>query len=91
MRKLCAKCVYILILQFVLVAAGLANTLTVDEADNVLAETDRYQVRFEHGVLVHFHNKLTKETYTLPPKVNQMDGVVYPYNTRRDKMITLNS
>ena len=60
------KCVYIVILQFVLVAAGLANTLTLNEQDEVFAETDRYHVRFEHGVLVHFHNKLTNETYTLP-------------------------
>jgi len=66
MRKFCAKCVYILILEFVLVTAGLANTLTLGEQGEVFAETDRYRVRFEHGVLVHFHNKLTKETYTLP-------------------------
>ena len=77
MRDFWNKCVYILILQFVLVAAGLANTLTVDEAGNVLAETDRYRVRFEHGVLVHFHNKLTQETYTLPPKgdPNEQSGI----------------
>ena len=68
MRNFAAKCVYILILQFVLVVAGLANTLTLGEQGEVLAETDRYQVRFEHGVLVHFHNKLTQETYTLPPQ-----------------------
>ncbi len=64
MKNFCAKCVYILILQFVLVAAGSANTLTVDEAGNVLAETDRYLARFENGVLTDFHNKLTNETYT---------------------------
>ena len=68
MRKFWAQCVYILILQFVLVAAGLANTLTLGEHGEVFAETDRYRVRFEHGVLVHFHNKLTQETYTLPPQ-----------------------
>ncbi len=68
MRKFCAKCAYIVILQFVLVAAGLANTLTLGEHGEVFAETDRYRVRFEHGVLVHFHNKLTQETYTLPPQ-----------------------
>ncbi len=50
MKHFCAKCIYIMILQFVLMAAGLANTLTVDEAGNVLAETDRYQARFENGV-----------------------------------------
>ena len=62
MRKLLCKCAYIVILQFVLVAAVLANTLTLGEQGEVFAETDRYQVRFEHGVLVRFHNKLTQET-----------------------------
>ena len=64
MRNFCVKCAYIVILQFVLVSIALANTLIVDEAGNVLAETDRYQVRFRNGVLTHFHNKLTQETYT---------------------------
>ena len=65
MRNIWNKCAYILILQFVLVSIALSNTLTVDDAGNVLAETDRYRVRFEHGVLTHFHNKLTQETYTV--------------------------
>ncbi|MYA99955.1 hypothetical protein F4X90_09815, partial [Candidatus Poribacteria bacterium] len=64
MRNIWMKCVYILILQFFLVSVALSNTLTVDEAGNVLAETDRYVARFENGVLMHFHNKLTNETYT---------------------------
>ena len=64
MKHFCAKCAYILILQFVFVAAAFANTLMVDEAGNVLAETDRYVARFENGVLTDFHNKLTNETYT---------------------------
>ena len=68
MRNIWMKCVYILILQFVLVATALANTLVLSEQGEVLAETDRYQVRFEHGVLVHLHNKLTQETYILPPQ-----------------------
>ncbi len=82
MRNFWMKCAYILILQFVLVAAGLANTLTVDEAGNVLAETDRYRVRFEKGVLIHFHNKLTNETYTLPPQgdSNEQSGISIQYN-----------
>ena len=37
MRKFCAKCAYILILEFVLVAAGLANTLTLGEQGEVFA------------------------------------------------------
>ncbi|MDE0482165.1 MAG: DUF6259 domain-containing protein [Candidatus Poribacteria bacterium] len=64
MRNIWNRCVYIVILQFVFVSIALANTLTVDEAGNVLAETERYVARFENGVLMHFHNKLTQETYT---------------------------
>ena len=64
MRNIWNKCAYILILQFVLVSVALSNTLTVDEAGNVLAETDSYLARFENGVLTDFHNKLTNETYT---------------------------
>ena len=82
MRKIWTKCVYILILQFVFVAGAFANTLTVDEAGNVLAETDRYEVRFRDGVLIHFHNKLTNETYTLPPQdgSNEQSGISIQYN-----------
>ena len=58
------KCVYILLLQFVLVSIALANTLTLSERGEVFAETERYVARFENGVLTHFHNKLTDETYT---------------------------
>ncbi len=68
MRNLWGKCAYIVILQFVFVAAGLANTLTLGEQGEVFAETDRYRVRFENGALIHFHNKLTQETYTLSPQ-----------------------
>ncbi|MYB02528.1 hypothetical protein F4X90_23040 [Candidatus Poribacteria bacterium] len=64
MRNVWNSCVYIVILQFVFVSVALSNTLTVDEAGNVLAETERYLARFENGVLTHFHNKLTQETYT---------------------------
>ncbi len=82
MRKLWTKCAYIVILQFVLVSIALANTLMVDEAGNVLAETDRYVARFENGVLMHFHNKLTQETYTLPSQndSNEQSGISIQYN-----------
>ena len=68
MRDFWRKCICIVILQFVLVGTGLSNTLTLNERGEVLAETDRYVARFENGVLVHFQNKLTQETYTLPPQ-----------------------
>ena len=64
MRNFWNRCVSIVILQFVFVSVALSNTLTVDEAGNVLAETERYLARFENGVLTDFHNKLTNETYT---------------------------
>jgi len=70
------------ILQFVFVSVALPNTLTLSEDGEVFAETDRYQVRFEHGVLVHFHNKLTDETYTLPPQdsSNGQSGISIQHN-----------
>ena len=82
MRNIWMKCAYIVILQFVLVSVALSNTLMVDEAGNVIAETDRYQVRFRNGVLTHFHNKLTNETYTLPPQgdSNEQSGISIQYN-----------
>ena len=81
MRNICVKCAYIVILQFVLVSIALSNTLTVDEVGNVLAETDRYRVRFENGALIHFHNKLTQETYTLSPQgpSNARSGISIQY------------
>ena len=64
MRKVWAKCAYILIFQFVLIVAASANTLLISEQGDVSAETDRYVAHFENGVLTDFHNKLTNETYT---------------------------
>ena len=65
MKHFCAKCAYIVILQFVLIATALANTLTLGEDGEIFAETDRYQVRFRKGSVIHVHNKLTQETYTV--------------------------
>jgi hypothetical protein len=64
------------------VAAGFSNTLTLSEDGEVFAETDRYRVRFRDGVLIHFHNKLTNETYTLPPQddSNEQSGISIQYN-----------
>ena len=65
MRNIWSKYVCVVILQFVLVTAGLANTLTLSKQGDIFAETDRYQVRFRNGNVIHVHNKLTKETYTV--------------------------
>ena len=82
MRDCWRKCICIVILQFVLVATALSNTLTLSEQGEVFAETDRYRVRFKDGVLAHLHNKLTNKTYTLPPQAdpNEQSGISIQYN-----------
>ena len=62
MRKLI---IAIVLLLFVFVGDGYSNTLVVDEQGDIFAETDRYQVWFRNGSVIHVHNKLTKETYTV--------------------------
>ena len=62
MRKLI---IAIVVLVFIFVGDGYSNTLVVDEQGDIFAETDRYQVRFRNGSVIHVHNKLTKETYTV--------------------------
>ena len=80
MRKFWRICFYILILQFMSVVAALSNTLTLGERGEVIAETDRYYVRFENGAVVHFHNKLTQETYTIPGQApNTESGISIQY------------
>ena len=54
----------IVVLLFIFVVDGYSNTLLVDEQGEIFAETDRYQVRFKKGSVIHLHNKLTEETYT---------------------------
>ncbi len=61
MRKLI---IAVVILLFIFVVDGYSNTLLVDEQGDIFAETDRYQVRFKKGSVIHLHNKLTQETYT---------------------------
>ena len=80
MKKFWRICFYILILQFMSVVAALSNTLTLGERGEVIAETDRYYVRFENGAVVHFHNKLTQETYTIPGQApNTESGISIQY------------
>ena len=43
--------------------------------NTIHVETDGYKVQFDHGVITHLHNKLTGETYTLPPNVNINEGI----------------
>ncbi len=54
----------ILALQLFFVAATYSKTLSVSEKGTVLAETNNYSITIENGAITHFHNKLTRETYT---------------------------
>jgi len=54
----------VVILLFIFVGDGSSNTLSVNAAGDIFAETDRYEVRFRKGSVTHLHNKLTQETYT---------------------------
>jgi len=58
------------ITQLVLLASACAfpNTLTVTESGDVLAETDRYAVRFHSGIITYIENKQTEEIYTIGEK-----------------------
>ncbi|MYB01599.1 hypothetical protein F4X90_18280, partial [Candidatus Poribacteria bacterium] len=53
-----------ILLQFALLSTVLSQSLTVTEEGNITAETERYTAKFENGILLHLHNKLTNETYT---------------------------
>ena len=53
------------LLQLVLLSVAYPASLTVSEQGDIFAETDRYQVQFRKGSVIHVHNKLTKETYTV--------------------------
>ena len=56
---------YTLLLWLLLTVPTYAN-ITIDE-ETVHVETDNYTVQFDKGVITHIHNKLTDQTYTLPP------------------------
>ena len=54
---------YALLLCLFLTTFAYAN-ITID-GESVHVETDRYAVEFKKGVVIHIHNKLTDETYTI--------------------------
>ena len=54
---------YTLFLCLLLTLPAYAN-ITIND-DFVHVETDRYAVEFKKGVVIHIHNKLTDETYTI--------------------------
>ena len=53
----------------------MAQSAEVKVLDNsVFVGTDAYEVEFTDGVITHFYNKLTEETYTLPLGVGGVTG-----------------
>ena len=83
---------FIFLSKFVLLTAVYANTLTVTEDGDVTAETDNYLVGFKNGVLAHFHNKLTLETYTddsIPSWTFQDDGKTAFFGFTQDSVFPL--
>ena len=53
----------------------MAESAEVKVLDNsVFVGTDAYEVEFTDGVITHFYNKLTEETYTLPLGVGGVTG-----------------
>lgn len=60
---------------FWLCSAQVAPCAEIKIVDNhVLVETDAYEAQFTDGVITHFSNKLTEETYTLPLGVGGVTG-----------------
>ena len=48
--------------------------ITIDD-ETIHVETNNYKVQFDRGVITQLHNKLTDETYTLPPDININRGI----------------
>ena len=48
--------------------------ITID-GETIHVETNNYKVQFDRGVITQLHNKLTGETYTLPPDININRGI----------------
>ena len=64
-----------------------SGEITID-GETIHVETDNYTVQFDRGVITQLHNKLTDETYTLPPDINRGisgdTGILKNKRTRRD-------
>ncbi|RKU12263.1 hypothetical protein C6503_17655 [Candidatus Poribacteria bacterium] len=80
------------LLQLVLLTIVHANSVTVTENGDVVAETDRYLIEFKNGVPNYFYNKLTQETYTddrIPDGTFQDDGKTAFFGFTEDSVFPL--
>ena len=61
-------------LSLILLTTYASAQITID-ANTIHVETNNYKVQFDRGVITQLHNKLTGETYTLPPDININRGI----------------
>ena len=64
-----------------------SGDITIDGAF-VYVETDRYAVEFKKGVVIHIHNKLTDETYTIGEGPLNWSGMSYYRSGKHDSVWT---
>ena len=64
-----------LILVFSLFYLEIVSAEITIDGETIHVETDAYKVQFDRGVITQLHNKLTAETYTLPPDLNINRGI----------------
>ena len=62
-----------LILVFSLFYLEIVSAEITIDGETIHVETDNYTVQFDRGVITQLHNKLTDETYTLPPRHQPRD------------------
>ena len=77
-----------LILVFSLFYLEIVSAEITIDGETIHVETDNYTVQFDRGVITQLHNKLTDETYTLPPDINRGiwgdTGILKNKRTKRD-------
>ena len=61
-------------LSLILLTTYATAQITIDD-ETIHVETNNYKVQFDRGVITQLHNKLTDETYTLPPDININRGI----------------
>ena len=61
-------------LSLILLTTYATAEITID-GNTIHVETNSYKVQFDRGVITQLHNKLTGETYTLPPDININRGI----------------
>jgi len=70
-----------------LLSAPVYADITI-EGESVHVETDSYAVRFDKGVMVYIHNKLTDETYTKGAECQGWSGML-SYHSHSEKYDTI--